>query len=186
MAAILERGRRALRAPVRLYREIMQVHHEDPPPIAIPNPNAGTETAMANIGLLTFAGSRYGVALAVMGVITNRMHHLVRRAENAGQVPPTGVTTYLLPFHKFLTSHSALTCIRIPGILSLFRAWLLLSIVTLDAAGLWRKEWSDWPGLGRVGRWGVEMEMKDVSWQVFLCICFGILFGSLARSLSSR
>ena len=79
--------------------------------------------------------------------------------------------------------------LRIPGIICLFRAWALFTILTLQVADLWPV---DPPRLlsnplGKVvrlfGELAGDMAMDKVCWQVFLSVCAGLVCSGLANGL---
>ena len=83
---------------------------------------------------------------------------------------------------RALTSPHALTLLRAPGVLLLVRSWTLLTVVTLQVAGLYPVT-SNWYGVERLGDWAAQMEMATVCWQVFLSVCIGLVFGGLGNGL---
>ena len=79
--------------------------------------------------------------------------------------------------------------IRLPGIISLCRACLLFSILTLQVANLWPVNSSRLvPGIvgrliDRVGGWAGDAEMGKVCWQVFLSVWVAMVCSAFANGL---
>jgi hypothetical protein len=81
--------------------------------------------------------------------------------------------------------------LRIPGLIALFRAWLLFSVLILQVADFWptdeNSNWLHGTATGKIvasfGRWAGGMEMEKACWQVFLSVCAGLVCGGLANGL---
>ncbi len=99
------------------------------------------------------------------------------------------MTLMLVVVAEILTSPAMPNYLRLPGIFSLCRAWVLFSILTLQVANLWPinspRLLSSTTGrfVNRVGEWAGDMEMEKVCWQVFLSVCAGLVCSGLANGL---
>lgn len=98
-------------------------------------------------------------------------------------------TGELITVRELLTSPEMPRYIRLPGLFSLIRAWVLFTILTLQVANLWPVD-STWLHdksygrvINRVGHWAGEMQMEKVCWQVFLSVCTGLICSGLANGL---
>ncbi|EIW68248.1 hypothetical protein TREMEDRAFT_32301 [Tremella mesenterica DSM 1558] len=163
-------------------------------PVPLFAPKIDVGAIAGGIGPLTFAGSGYGVMLVLMGILLNRIHHIVRRPRLPPQPQPhlVGNSPLVRARQKvvsFMTSPSAPFYLRLPGIMVLCRAWVLFTILTLQVANFWPvdspllRNSSYGRFINRAGNWVGDMEMRKVSWEVFLSVCLGMICSGLANGL---
>jgi hypothetical protein len=99
--------------------------------------------------------------------------------------------THSFAVANVLTSPDTPRFLRLPGLICLFRAWLLFTILLLQVSNLWpvdpESAFFNGNRLGRVvvsfGEWAGGMEMQKACWQVFLSVCCGLVCSGLANGL---
>ncbi|RSH88835.1 hypothetical protein EHS25_003063 [Saitozyma podzolica] len=157
----------------------------------------GETRALAHgVGALSFAGSGYGICLVLTAILLNRIHHIVRRPNPPiPPLPHPPVNSWYWRMRRglanVLTSPETPRFLRLPGLICLFRAWLLFTILLLQVSNLWPVDpdsaFFNGNRLGRVvvsfGEWAGGMEMQKACWQVFLSVCCGLVCSGLANGL---
>ncbi len=126
------------------------------------------------------------------GLVLNRIHHLVRRPHvhrpdqqpNRRNIPGL----FLLPFANLLASPAAANALRLPGVVALCQAWLLLSVVLAQVTGWWDvvPTFLDFALIHRLGHWADQMPMSDVCWNIYLSVCLCLASNNIARGLERR